>query len=526
MAYCDSLNAADQILGPTLDAGRGGDIALLYGDEAISFAQLNERVNRFGNALKPRLGKDDRVLLLLKDSPDLVAAYLGVMRIGAVTVALSTRSTASDLAFAIKDSACRAILLDDEFLPVYEQAILKLGREPELTAIRGQAPAGRISFEALLKGAGTELPSAKVTQDDMAFWLYTSGTTGTPKAAIHCHGDVVVADYYMKEFGFGPGERVFSSSKLFFAFALGHVLIGGLRSGTTAILCDLWPDSQVIASMVERYRPTIMLSVPTFYRNLIRDGHSTAPGFKGVHSYLSAGEALPESLYAAWKADTGVGIAEGIGATETAFMVISGTPACHKAGATGKPMPFAQVKLLDEAERPITQPNHPGILWAKMGSLCRGYWNQPDKTALAFKEGWFRTGDMFQFDEEGWWSHLGRADDLLKISGQWVSPLEIEECALKVPGILEAAAVGVKNSEGLVRLALFLVAEQGGSEVLEEAVRQAILSALSPYKCPRAFIFVDHVPRTATGKIQRFLLRKLGDEMQAESGLVEGSRRV
>ncbi len=526
MPMCQSNNAADQILGPTLDAGRGSNIAILFGDEKISFAALNSRANRAGNALKPRLNKDDRVLLLLKDTPDLVAAYLGIMRIGAVTVALSTRSTASDLAFAIKDSGCKAILLDDEFLPVFDQAVARLGTSPDLVAIRGQAPEGRTSFAKLLEGASEELTSAAVTPDDMAFWLYTSGTTGTPKAAIHCHGDVVVGDSYMKAFGFGPGERVFSSSKLFFAFALGHVLLGGLRSGTAAILCDRWPDSAVIAEMVERYRPTIMLSVPTFYRNMIRDGYAQAPGFKTVRAHLSAGEALPESLYAKWKEDTGVGIAEGIGATETIFMFISGTPTDHKAGATGKPVSYAETKLLDEAERPITSPGQPGVLWVKCVSLCRGYWNQPDKTALAFRDGWFRTGDMFQFDEHGWWTHLGRADDLLKISGQWVSPMEIEECAVKVPGILEAAAVGVKNSEGLVRLVLFLVAEQSGSEVLEEAVRQHILSSLSVYKCPRAFIFVDTVPRTATGKIQRFLLRKLGDDMQMESGLVEGSRRV
>ena len=502
------LNAADEILGPTLARGRGEDIAILFGDAKITFNDLNAEVNRFANALQPFLAKGDRALLLLKDSPTFVAAHLGIMRAGAVAVALSTRSTAKDLAFAIADSGAKVMLIDDEFLPLYGQAIALTTHRPELVAVCGTATADMRSIGDLLVDAASEFQSAPTVAHDMAFWLYTSGTTGTPKAAVHCHGDVVVGDWYMQAFGYGPGERVFSSSKLFFAFPLGHVLIGGLRSGATIILYEGWPDSDAIAAVVERYWPTLMLSVPAFYRGLLRDGLATRSGFKTVRCYLSAGESLPASLYSRWREATGVPIVEGIGATETMFMVIGGTPADHRPGATGKPLPYVEVKHLDLEDRPVTTTDSPGILWVRMESLCRGYWRQPAKTKAAFRDGWFRTGDVFIVDEDGWWYHQGRADDLLKISGQWVSPAEIEECAATVPGVSEAIVVGAEDEDGLVRLTMFLVASDGGNDALQQQVQERLLGALSKYKCPRRIVFIDAVPRTATGKARRFRLRQ------------------
>ena len=453
-----TVNASDEVLGPTLAAGRGGDIAILFGDEAITFDQLDAEVNRFGNALRPYLGKGDRALLLLKDSPVFVAAFLGIMRIGAVAVPISTRLTAEDLAFVMADSGAKALIIDDDFLPQYRRAIEINGRRPDLVAVRGQTAEGARRLEDVLAGAGAERPTATTTTDDMAYWLYSSGTTGRPKAAIHVHGNLSTGDRFLDAFGFGPGQRVFSSSKLFFAYALGHVLIGGLRTGSTIVLFDGWPDGEAIARMVERYRPTIMVSVPAFYRSLLRDNLAGRPCFKAVRRYMSAGESLPESLYSRWLEATGVPIVEGIGATETIFLMVGGTPAEHLPGATGKPFPYCEARLLDLDDRPVTTPDSPGILWVKMGSLCRGYWQQPQKTAAAFRDGWYRTGDVFVIDREGWWYHQGRADDLLKISGQWVSPAEIEECAITVPGVSEAIVVGAQDEDGLVRLTLFLVA--------------------------------------------------------------------
>ncbi|MGZ8390356.1 MAG: DUF6455 family protein, partial [Rhodoplanes sp.] len=440
-------------------------------------------------------------------SPVFVAAFLGIMRIGTVAVPISTRLTAEDLAFVMADSGAKALIIDDDFLPQYRRAIEINGRRPDLVAVRGQTAAGARRVEDVLAGARAERPKATTTSDEMAYWLYSSGTTGRPKAAIHVHGNLGTGDRFFDAFGFGPGQRVFSSSKLFFAYALGHVLIGGLRTGSTIVLFDGWPDGEAIARMVERYRPTIMVSVPAFYRSLLRDNLAGRPCFKAVRRYMSAGESLPESLYSRWLEATGVPVVEGIGATETIFLLVGGTPAEHLPGATGKPFPYCEARLLDLDDRSVTRPDSPGILWVKMGSLCRGYWKQPEKTAAAFRDGWYRTGDVFVIDREGWWYHQGRADDLLKISGQWVSPAEIEECAITVPGVSEAIVVGAQDEDGLVRLTLFLVAPAADPNALYTKVQDRLLAALSKYKCPRRIVFLEAIPRTATGKARRFQLR-------------------
>jgi len=503
----ERINAADAILGPTLARGHGRDIAILFGEEQLTYDALNAQVNRFGNALKSYLSKADRAILLLRDSPDLVASFLGIIRIGAVAVPFNNRATAKELGFAIADSGAKVLILDEEFVPLYEQALLIAKRQPNLVLVRGQGAPGMVSVTSFLADVSSELETAPTNSDDMAFWLYTSGTTGSPKGAVHCHGDVTVGDYYMSAFGFGRGQRVFSSSKLFFTFALGHVLIGALRTGCTVILYDGWPDGAAIADVVDRFRPTIMLSVPAFYRILLHDNFAERAGFASVRTYLSAGEALPASLYRRWLDVTGAAIVEGIGATETIFMMVGGTPAEHLPGATGKPLPYVEAKLLSIDGHSITTPDTEGILWVRMGSLCRGYWQMPDKTKAVFRDGWFRTGDVFIVDQEGWWHHQGRADDLVKVSGQWVSPAEIEECAASVPGIAEALVVGSENEDGLVRLSMFLVAREDDFDGLKRQVQEKLLATLSKYKCPRRVVFIDEIPRTATGKARRFRLR-------------------
>lgn len=501
------LNAADELLGPTLARGGAGDIAILFGDRATTYGELAAAANRLGNALAPMLASGKRALLLLKDSPDFVAAFIGIMRIGAVAVPLSTRSSARDLAFVMEDSEADLLLIDDEFLALYREAATLGKYRPDRVLVRGAGAGEFPTIDQLTESAASDCDAAATAASDVAFWLYTSGTTGTPKAAMHRHGDFVVGDPYLKAFGYGPGERIFSSSKLFFAFALGGVLIGGLRTGSTLVLCDGWPDCDAIAAAVDRFRPSIMLSVPALFRNLLREGRAMEPAFKAVRCYVSAGEALPESLYHRWMESTGRPIVEGIGATETIFMMLSGTPADHCPGATGKPMPYVEARLVDD-DRLVTELDTPGVLWVRMGSLCAGYWGQPERTAAAFQDGWFRTGDVFVVGHDGWWRHQGRRDDLLKVSGQWVSPTEIEECAVGVPGVTEAVVVGVPDRDGLVRLAMFLVSAEGSSETLKRSVQEKLRRTLSKYKCPRNIVFIDVVPRTATGKVRRFRLRQ------------------
>ncbi len=506
------MNAADEILAPRIATGRDRAPALIADGRTLSYADLDALTARYGHGLRSGgVGRGDRVLLLLNDSADFVAAWLAAVRIGAVAVPLNTRMDAAQLRLPIEDSRCAALLVEDEYLPQYRQIAPELTHRPALLAVRGAAPAGERSLDDLVADQPTVLASEAMDPDDMAYWLYTSGTTGTPKAAVHRHGEVEIADRYLCEaLGVRQGDRLFSSSKLFFAFALGHCLIGGLRAGATVILHPGWPDAAAIAEVVARHRPHVVFSVPTFYRNLLRDGVAETEPFRNVRRYVSAGEKLPEALYHRWREATGVGILEGIGATETLLLMVAGTPEAHRPGATGRPLPWVEARLLDDDERPVTEPGRPGVLWARMATVAKGYWNQPEKTAAAFRDGWFRTGDQFSVDPDGWWTHHGRADDMLKISGQWVSPAEIEEAAQAIPGVADAACVGTTNDDGLTRLALFVAAADAGAEAaLEETLRDGLEARLPRFKLPRSVHFVAEIPRTATGKVQRFRLREM-----------------
>lgn len=516
------MNACDALLGPTIAGGHGRTPALMFRDTTLTYAELEKLVNRFGNAMRRNgVGRGDRVLLMLKDSPEFVAGFLAAMKVGGVAVTVNSRSAAKDVHFIIEDSDCRVMLIDRDFVETLEGAVAQGAPRPPVVVVcgAGEPASPAIGLDAFLRNQPDRLDSAKMSPDDMAFWLYTSGTTGMPKAAVHCHHDVLPGDLYLgKILGVKTGDKLFSSSKLFFSFALTHCLLGGLRCGATVILDDRWPDSNAVAETVNRYRPDVMFCVPTIYRNLLRDKHAEAEAFRAVRCYVSAGERLPAGLFERWQHATGKPILDGIGATETLFLFIANTPTSYRAGATGRPQPGIEVRLVDDNGHAVTEPGQFGILWIKMPSLCNGYWRQPEKTAASFDHGWYRTGDIFCFDSDGWWYHQGRGDDLLKISGQWVSPTEIEDCALATPDVADVAVIGVPNSDGLVRLSMFVVpAANSDDKELASRIQDRIKSQLSIYKCPRSIRFISAIPRTATGKIQRFRLRELATELAANN---------
>jgi benzoate-CoA ligase len=370
----------------------------------------------------------------------------------------------------------------------------------------------------LMENASKELMAVELKPDDPALWMYSSGTTGKPKGVIHSQKSIFASEHLMGELmGVGPGDRVYGSSKLFFAFSLAHCFLAPIKLGATVILYPDWPDAEAVAAIVERYKPTILLSVPTFYRNMLRDGVAGKPDFKNVRFYLTAGEKLPRSLFDQWMEATGRPMLEGIGATETCFLFLANRPDKMKPGTCGIPTPGTEVKVIDNDGELVTEPNTPGVLWVRMACVASGYWNMKKKTREVFKNGWYCTNDMFTFDADGWYEYQGRADDMLKISGQWVSPSEIEEQVLKNNQIDEAAVVGVPNEDGLVRLALFLVAPKisGATEQLEQELIESLTANLSIYKCPRRMYFIDEMPLTATGKLQRFALRQMAENKQS-----------
>ncbi|HUY17807.1 MAG TPA: benzoate-CoA ligase family protein [Candidatus Binataceae bacterium] len=503
------INAAQEILRPARERGYDAQPVLIAGDRTISYRELTAMVNRAGNALRTLgVARGDRVLMMLNDSAELVCAYLGAMRIGAVAIAFNTRSSPAELEFALNDSRARALLIDEEYLERYRSIAARLVDRPAV-AVAGGLHADFAQLGRLIAAASAALAFEPMAPEEMAFWIYTSGTTGTPKAAVHAHRDVLSAGPYLEQcLGVRAGERFYSTSRLFFAYALGNCLFGAMRLGATTILDAGWPDAASVARIVERARPDVVFSVPTLYRNLLASGHAGEPGFAAVRAYASAGERLPAALAEHWHRTTGVRIFEGMGSSETIYMVCSNSAAAYRPGSSGKLAPGAEVRLIDEHGEPVSEPGRIGTLWVRMASASERYWNQPEITQRVFVESWFRTGDLYSFDTDGFWYHHGRADEMLKISGQWVSPVEIEECAATVPDIAEAAAVGIPNRDGLVRLALAVVARSGAAdrERLAAELRATLTSHLSIYKCPRDIRFVERLPRTATGKLQRFRL--------------------
>ena len=504
-----AMNAAQVLLGPALARGLDDAPAIIFEGRAITYAELEGQASRCGHVLGDAgAAAQDRVMLLVHDRPEWFYAYLGAMKIGAVPVALNLRCSADELAFVIEDSGCRVLVLDSAFLDLYRSIAPRLPAPPEVV-IADRAVPGQRHLGRLMADRPDSLAPVELAPDDMALWMYTSGTTGSPKAAVHLQRAMPAAPGFLgKVLGVGPGDRLFCSSKLFFAFSLGHCFLSSLQLGAATILFEGWPSAAAVAEVVARDRPTVMFTVPTLYRNLLRDGHAEGRAFRQIRHYVAAGERLPETLFERWRAATGRPILEGVGATEALMLFLANRPDDCRPGASGRPLPDTEVRLVADAGRTVTEAGV-GVMWVRSACVAAGYWNQDEKTAAAFRDGWYCTGDMFATDGDGWYRHLGRHDDMLKISGQWVSPAEIEEHVLGNPGVAEAAVVGVADRDGLTRLALFLVVADGVERAaLESEIRATLTARLSVYKFPRRFFYVDQMPRTATGKLQRFVLRQ------------------
>ena len=506
----ERMNAAEAVLGPALAMGRGAAPAILWRDRTYSYDQVQERVNRAGNALRALgVAPEDRVLMVMSDTPELVFAYLGTMKIGAVAVAVNVRASSADLRHLLDDSQAKVLLIERRFLKAYEAIRAEVGHPHRVVGHDAEAGEGS-ELGRLIAEASPELEPVMVAPDAMAFWIYTSGTTGSAKGAVHRHRDVLAADAYTGGvLGVKPGDVLFGTSKLFFAYTLGNCLFGSLRLGATTVLLDAWPDAALIADTVRRYRPTVVFSVPTLYRNLLGDGVAASePAFRAVRHYVSAGERLPEALWHKWRAATGIEILDGMGTSETIYMMLSNYPGRVRPGSSGTATPGTELQLTDAEGRAVAA-GEAGILWARIASRAERYWNAREKTEAAFQGPWFRTGDMYTVDTDGYWHHQGRFDDMLKISGQWVSPAEIEDVVLAATSCTDAAVVGAPDADGLPRTALFAVAPPGGfdGQALEADIRRVVSERLSPYKCPKWVRFVTEIPRTATGKVQRFKLR-------------------
>ena len=463
---------------------------------------------RAANALRALgISPGDRVLLMMRDTPEFFAAWLGAVHAGAVAVALNTKLSEAEYRHIRTDSGARLAIVEDVFARARPDLASEHANEGSLV-IAGAGAGPALSWRDALARAAPQATPYAAHAADPAFWLYSSGTTGKPKGIIHAHRSLLPAGQAQREIvGLSPGERIFATSKLFFAYALEHGFLGPLASGATAILEPGWPDAETVLAHIERHRPAAFFSVPTFYRHLLALGAARLAPFRAVRRFVAAGERLPAQLIEQWRAATGGEILSLYGMSETFCACIVTPPGTSDGFRTGKPLAGVDTQLrTPEGEAPVA--GQPAELWLRHPALALGYANLPEQTAAQFRDGWFRTRDLFVKDAEGTFSHQGRSDELVKISGQWVQPGELEEIVAGDPAITEVACVQVTDAEGIERLALF-VATRGESGHALAAAGRVCEEKLPRFKRPQWIRAVAELPRTATGKIQRFKLREL-----------------
>ena len=529
----ETFNVALHFVDRNVQEGRGAKVAIECGDERVTYQQLLENTNRVGNSLLA-LGvrPEERVLLLLLDTPEFLYSFFGAIKIGAVAVPVNTQAKPQDYEYILNDCRARVVLVSEPLLP-YLQSIPKgkLRYLPEIVVSEAEV-LGKLnqdlpssvrpshahhSLQNLMSSASPELEAAHTSKDEPAFWLYSSGSTGASKGCVHLHHDMVVCcELYAKGIlQMKESDRCFSVARLFFAYGLGNAGYFPLGCGATTILSPSRPTPATIYADIERYRPTLFFSVPTNLAALLAHHREDGKEFdlSSVRHAISAGEALPAPLFHRFKERFGVEILDSLGSTETLQMVIANRPGEAKPGSSGKIIPGYEAKIVDQQGNAVAL-NEIGDLLIKGDSTCSGYWNQHEKTKETFVGDWFRTGDKYYQDAEGYFWYAGRSNDVFKVHGLWLSPAEVESVLIAHPAVREAAVVAREDQDGLTKAAAYVVlnAEFAPSEELSHELQDLVGETIGGYKRPRWIEFLSEIPKTATGKLQRFKLRELQEQ--------------
>ncbi len=509
----DRMNAAELLVDANVEAGRGAKTAIV--DAATGTATTYEEILRlscrFGNAVR-ELGvrMEERVMLVLPDSVEFVASFFGAIRIGAVPIPTNTLLKPHEYEYLLNDSRARVLVVHESLLPALEP-VLHEARGLRHTVVVGNAGRDRISWRDFTEAASPELSPELMSRDDACFWLYSSGTTGFPKGAVHLQHDMFVAAdlYALPTLGLTPADRTYSLAKLFFAYGLGNGLYFAFRAGATTILNPARPDPVRNFEIIEQYRPTVFYGVPTGYARML-DAPAAAKRFdpRSLRLCVSAGEALPAALCETWKREFGVEILDGIGSTEILHIFISNRAGRVKPGSTGEVVPGYEARIVDEKGSEVPD-GAVGDLLIRGDSTCAGYWNQHQKTNETILGPWIRTGDKYLRDADGYYWYQGRSDDMLKVGGMWVSPVEVENALAAHPAVLESGVVGFVDSAGLVKVKATVVLKSGraGSQELTAELQTLVKERIGAFKAPQWVEYVPELPKTATGKTQRYKLR-------------------
>ena len=516
------FNACEYLLDRRLAAGDGDRLALTGPAGDLSYASLWDRVRRTAAGLRAAgVEPEQRILMVMADSPHFAVVYLAAMRVGAIPVPVSTMLRPAGIAELLRDSRAKFLAVTSEFAaPLFANTeesaavLASAGAAPELTAILADFPLASSTrpvhlFDDLARAAPDDFVYDS-TPDSPAFWLYTSGTTGDPKGAMHRHGSipVVCETYGQQVLGIRPDDRCLSAAKAFFAYGLGNSLLFPLSVGAASVLLPPASRPDLIAETAVKYGATLFFGGPTFFANMLRAG-MPADALGGVRLAASAGEALPAALYQRWTAHFGVDIIDGIGMTEMLHIFLSNRPGSVRPGTTGVAVPGYDLKLVDEETgAAVAGSGVPGTLFVRGASTATGYWARYDASRLVFQGEWLRTGDTYVRDADGYYECLGRTGDMIKASGIWVSPMEVEARLLAHPAVAQAVVVAAPDADSLEKPVAYVVLA-AGAVVTEAELIEHCREGLPSFKRPRAVVFTDGFPTTATGKIRRVELRTM-----------------
>jgi benzoate-CoA ligase len=507
----EQFNAATFFVDRHVTEGRGARTAFRFGGRAVTYAEVAESMDRCGHALAT-LGVEieQRVLIALDDTPAFAAAFWGAAKLGAVAVPVNPLVGSAEYEFLLNDSRARVAVVEGA---VAARVLAVRHRCPWLRAVvvtGGASLPGTRRLDDVLAEAKPSLEAAPTFREDVVYWGYTSGSTGRPKAAVHSHKDFVAAAELVGigVFGLGPDDLVFSASKLFFAFGLGNSLYFPARVGAASVLLPERPDAERAFAVIASERPTVFFTVPTLYaRMLAVEDAERRFDLSSLRYCVSSGEALPPALFDAWAERFGLELVEVVGSTEALHDFIANRPGEARRGASGRLVPGFEARLVDDAGTPVPA-GTVGHLLVKGEPTAPYYWNRLERTRATMQGAWLRTGDMFSCDADGFYHFAGRSDDMFKVAGIWVSPAEVEAQLAEHPGVLEAGVIGVADAQGLSRPEAFVVLKAGFAPSAElAAALTELVRRRGGHRTPTAVHFVDELPKTATGKLQRFRLR-------------------
>lgn len=503
---------ASRILFDNLDNGRGERLALIGPGGARTYNELCADACRWGNGLVSLgLKRGDRVLLFLGDTPAYPAAFFGAVRAGLVPLLINTLTPPDLLQFYLADSGASAAVVEAEFCVRFDAEACKDTALRTLIVVNGaigdHAAPNALAAEPWLASFPATLAEAGTHRNEMAFWMYSSGSTGRPKGIVHLQHDMVYSEkaFAQNVLKLEPDDICFSVPKIFFAYGFGNSITFPFSAGATTLLLPGQPKPAAIFEAIGRYRPTVFFGLPTLYTLLTKAEGADKADFSSLRLSLSAAEVLSGEVFNGWKGLTGIEIMEGLGSTEVLHIYLSNLPGRKKPGAAGLRVPGYEVVLKDKDGHEV-HGSEEGIMWVRGDSATPLYWNRPDKTAETIREGgWIYTGDRFQRDDEGFYFFRGRADDLVKISGQWVYPLEVELCLADHPEIRECAVFAAELPDRRMTLKAVVVMNKGGFDRNDATKRlqDYVKAKLLPYKYPREITFIDELPKTGTGKIDR-----------------------